>query len=355
MGTTEAPATAGKKTPPALFLVRARSRASRVADLGDAAAAAAWPGPPDTPPRRSPVTVPFLWEEAPGKPKAPPSGDTSPASAVPEDVVGAANTTPAAGARDHDDSGGGGAKEVPRPMPLKLPPRLQQVPSAKQRDSSLSPKTVLHGPYYGCAGGGKRPPRRTASGFAAFRRTPSFNVGLFSRSKATAAATGSNKNKGGGGHQRHLSAAAPDIPWCSPAASSASSSSSSSLSTTTSCFGDDHGHGHAGHRRTGDVREDGSSEEDECANKGSVRIRRLRRNRSLPSITTSHLWVCPRLCSSLALALLSLLCLACSAFLTSRNQRWDCRPLWPCSGGSTSRQGQVQVGPDRRLLALHPT
>ncbi|RLN23963.1 translation initiation factor IF-2-like [Panicum miliaceum] len=283
--------------PPALFLVRARSRASRVADLGDTGAAA-WPsGPPDTPPRRSPVTVPFLWEEAPGKPKAPPQqpsdgGTGAPAApagpVVPSDVGAATSTTTtttttaATGAGDNDN-GGGDAKEA-RPAPLKLPPRLQRVASAKQRDGSLSPRTVLHGPhYYGCAGGGRRPPRRTASGFAAFRRMPSAGVGLFSRSKTTAPAAGTKRNKGGGGGHDHLSAAAPDAPWCSPAASSASTSSSSSLSA--SCFGDD-----PGHRRPADGHEDGSSEEDECAG-GSVRITRFTRNRSLPTMTTSsHLW-----------------------------------------------------------------
>ncbi|KAG2598329.1 translation initiation factor IF-2-like [Panicum virgatum] len=283
-----APATAAKKPPPppALFLVRARSRASRVADLG----VAAWPsGPPDTPPRRSPVTVPFLWEEAPGKPKAPPqqqsddggTGTGAPAAAA---AAAANTTTPATGAGDRDN--GGREEEEARPAPLKLPPRLQRVASAKQqRDGSPSPRTVLPSPhYYGCAGGGRRPPRRTGSGFASFRRTPSAGAGLFSRSKTTAPAAGTKRNKGGGGGGHdHLSAAAtPDAPWGSPAASSASSSSSLSAS----CFGDDPG---PGHRRPADGREDGSSEEDECA-AGSVRITRFRRNRSLPAMTTSHLW-----------------------------------------------------------------
>ncbi|RCV25820.1 hypothetical protein SETIT_5G196200v2 [Setaria italica] len=291
----EAPATTtGKKQPPpsslplppALFLVRARSRPTgRVADLGGAAAWAS--GPPDTPPRRSPVTVPFLWEEAPGKPKAPPQqgqgdgGNGAPAApAVPVGAATDTTTTTArpTGAGDHASSGGA-AEEVARPVPLKLPPRLQRVASAKQQsDGSLSPKAVLHGPYYYGfnGGGGKRPPRRTSSGFAAFRRNPSAGVGLFSWSKS----------KGGGRHG-HLSAAAPDAPWCSPAASSVLSTSSSSSSVSTSCLGDDHGHG--GERRPADGREDGSSEEDECA-RASVRITRLRRNRSFPSMTKSHLW-----------------------------------------------------------------
>ncbi|CAL4949302.1 unnamed protein product [Urochloa decumbens] len=286
MGMEAPPApTAGnkKQPPPALFLVRARSRASRVADLDDSAAAAAWssPGPPDTPPRRSPVTVPFLWEDAPGKPKGLREGPRV-GAAVPSDAgagvaaTAAAATTPAAAAGDH------AAEEAPLPAPLKLPPRLQRVASARQqrqRDDSLSPKAALHGHYYyyGCAGGGgKRPPaRRTASGLAAFRRAPSFGASFFSRS-------GKSRVVGGG----HLSgAAAPaDAPWCSPAASSASSMSSSSSSLSASCFGDDHGQG--GHRRPVDGREDVSSEEDECA----VRITRFRRNRSFPSMTKSHLW-----------------------------------------------------------------
>jgi len=288
MGTTEAPAAATAKKLPPLFLVRARSRASRVADLGDTSDAAAWP--PDTPPRRSPVTVPFLWEEAPGKPKAPPqqqSDDGGTGTGAPAAAAAAANTTtPATGAGDRDN--GGREEEEARPAPLKLPPRLQRVASAKQqRDGSPSPRTVLPSPhYYGCAGGGRRPPRRTGSGFAAFRRTPSAGAGLFSRSKTTAPAAGTKRNKGGGGGHDHLSAAAtPDAQWGSPAASSASSSSSSS-SLSASCFGDDPG---PGHRRPADGREDGSSEEDECA-AGSVRITRFRRNRSLPAMTTSHLW-----------------------------------------------------------------
>ena len=235
-----APATAAKKPPPppALFLVRARSRASRVADLG----VAAWPsGPPDTPPRRSPVTVPFLWEEAPGKPKAPPqqpsdggigtgAPDAPAGPVVPSDVAAAADaaantttTTPATGAGDRDN--GGDREEEARPAPLKLPPRLQRVASAKQqRDGSPSPRTVLPSPhYYGCAGGGRRPPtpRRTAaSGFAA---TPSAGVSLFSRSKIAAPAAGTKRHKGVCDGRDHLSAAAPDAPWGSPAASSATS------------------------------------------------------------------------------------------------------------------------------------
>ncbi|CAO2190630.1 unnamed protein product [Urochloa humidicola] len=293
MGMEAVPAAAGTKKPaalplpPALLLVRARSRASRVADLDDGAtAAAAWTssGPPDTPLRRSPVTVPFLWEEAPGKPKAGSAAELSDTAAATTAAAAAdVTTTPAAAAGDHGAAAG--EEEVPpapAPAPLKLPPRLQHVASARQqrqRERSVSPKaTALHGPYFyyyscaGCGGGKRPPPPRTASGFAAFRRAPSFGAaGLFSRS---------TKSKGGG-------AAAPvDAPWCSPAASSASSTSSPS-SLSASCFGDDQGHG--GHRRPVDGREDGSSEEDECA-RATVRITRFRRNRSVPSMTTSHLW-----------------------------------------------------------------
>lgn len=279
----EAPATSKKDQtappstlplPPALFLVRARSR---VADLGGAAAWASG-GPPDTPPRRSPVTVPFRWEEAPGKPKAPPpkqgQGQGDAGNAAP-----AAPTVPVGAATDHGNHSGGAPEEVARPVPLKLPPRLQRVVSAKQQQhGSLSPKAMLHGPYYysfNGGGGGKEPPRRTTSGFAAFRRTPSAGVGRFSWS---------NKKKGGG--RRHDYLTATDAPWCSPTASSASStSSSSSSSISTSCFGDDH-------RRPADAREDGSSEEEDECGRASVRITRLRRNRSFPSMTTAHLWVC---------------------------------------------------------------
>lgn len=231
------PATACKP-PPALYLVRARSRATRVADLH----AAAWPGgPPDTPPRRSPVTVPFLWEEAPGKPKAPPPGPDLPVDD---------------GERDQ------GIRGV-RAVPLKLPPRLQHAAAAaggaSLQSSSSSPRNVL----YGCAGGGGRPHgRRIRSGAAAaFRRTPSAGVGLFSRTRS-----------------KPTSAAGPDAPWSSPAASSSSASSSSSSSsmsaaTCPAADGSDH-----------------YSEDEDSNAAGSVRITRFRRNRSLPSMSTAHLW-----------------------------------------------------------------
>lgn len=245
----DAPATPCRKPaplppPPALLAVRGRSR-SRVADLGFGAA---FPGgPPDTPPRRSPVTVPFLWEEAPGKPKAPPPTAAAPAATnagpVPEGGGG--------GDEQHDDQA--------RPVPLKLPPRLQQVASFAAADTPLlpSPKAVLQGPYYGCAGdGSRRPPPRWFRSRGAFRRTPSAGVGLFSRTwskPAPAPAPASGKNRRGDDHERD--AAGPDAPWCSPASSSSSVSSVSASPP-----------------------------------RGSVRITRLKRNRSLPSVTTSNLW-----------------------------------------------------------------
>jgi hypothetical protein len=277
----DAPATPCRKPaplppPPALLAVRARSR-SRVADLGFGAA---FPGgPPDTPPRRSPVTVPFLWEEAPGKPKAPPP----PTAAAPA----ATNAGPVP-----EGGGGGGDDEQhddqarPVPVPLKLPPRLQQVASFAAADTPLlpSPKAVLQGPYYyGCAGdGSRRPPPRWFRSGGAFRRTPSAGVGLFSRTwskPAPAPAPASGKSRHGDDHERD--AAGPDAPWCSPA----SSSSSSSVST---CFGgDEHGRG----KPCADGREVSSEEDGGSPPRGSVRITRLRRNRSLPSVTTSNLWV----------------------------------------------------------------
>ncbi|XP_066308991.1 uncharacterized protein [Miscanthus floridulus] len=287
--------------PPALFAVRARS--GRLADLG--AGGAAFSGPPDTTPRPSLVTVPFLWEETPGMPKASPTAcaaATTPAAAnadpVPEGETG-----------DHQDSSGhadearplplklpprlqqvpasfaaadirqgSGHADQARPLPLKLPPRLQQVPASfTTADTPLSsPKTVFQGPYYAGAGGGRRTPRWARSGGAALRRTTSAGVALFSRtwSKRRAAA-GSNKHRCGY-HERD--AAGTDAPWCSPG----SSDSSSSVST---CFGgDDHRRG-----RPNDGREV-SSEEDDGSPRGSVRITRFRRNRSLPSVTTSNLW-----------------------------------------------------------------
>lgn len=279
----DAPATPCRKPaplppPPALLAVRARSR-SRVADLQGFGAA--FPGgPPDTPPRRSPVSVPFLWEEAPGKPKAPPP----PTAAAP------AATNAGPGPVLVPEGGGGGDDEQhgdqARPVPLKLPPRLQQVASFAAADTPLlpSPNTVLQGPYYyGCAGdGSRRPPPRWFRSGGAFRRTSSAaGVGLFSRTWSKPAPA-SGKNRRGDDHERD--AAGPDAPWCSP------SSSSSSVSSVSTCFGgDEHGRGKPG----ADGREVSSDEDGGGGSppRGSVRITRLKRNRSLPSVTTSNLWV----------------------------------------------------------------
>lgn len=255
---TEPTRMGGKKppqVPPVLHLIRARSRTSKVLDLDSASS-----GPP-TPPFRPPVTVPFLWEVAPGKPKlqetearAPPSAAADTAS---QPLLAGGGGAATAGS-DHDD----GARA--RPVQLKLPPRLQAAATAEY---SLSPKTVLQGPY----GGGKKLMMRSGSTASCLRK-PGLGGALFSWRKATAAA-GLKKE----GHDHHDPA-----PWdascCSPAASSASSSSS--------YFGDDHGH-----RRQADGREvpeDGEEVEDGA--KRSVRIRRFRRNSSLPSMTTSDLW-----------------------------------------------------------------
>jgi hypothetical protein len=291
------PASHSLPPPPALFAARARSR---VADLG---AGAAFPAPPpDTPPRRSPITVPFLWEEAPGKPKA------LPAAATPA-AANAGSFTEVAGRRQDR-----GHADLPRPLPLKLPPRLQQAASSfAAADTPLSPKTVLQG--------GRRRPRWARRGASAFRRTPSAGGGLFSRNWSKPTAAASNKN-GDGDHERD--AAGPDAPWCSPA----SSSSSSSAST---CFGVD-GHGHGGRARPADGREV-CSEEDDGSPRGSVRITRFRRNRSLPSMTTSNLWVTSS----------SLLCFACAhhaPFLCFRLFFWKKRRLYHtkkiCRTGSCS-------------------
>ncbi|XP_062213069.1 uncharacterized protein LOC133913808 isoform X2 [Phragmites australis] len=258
---TEATGLRGKM--PALFLVRARSRASRVVDMDDDAAVW-WPA---TPPLRPPVAVPFLWEVVPGKPKPQTHTAHGAPPAAAERHVHEDGGAAATGGGDHD-----GDAEA-RPVPLKLPPRLQVTTTAA--DNSLSPKTVLQGPY-GCTGGAKRPPRtlKRSGSVATFRRS-----GFFSRRKATAAMWTNRK----GGHEND--AAAPDASCCSPAASSASSPSSSS---SVSCFGDDHGHG--GHERPADGRVESVDSEEDVGAKASVRITRFRRNRSLPSMTTSHLW-----------------------------------------------------------------
>jgi hypothetical protein len=97
-----------------------------------------------------------------------------------------------------------------------------------------------------------------------------------------------------------------------------------------------------------------------------VRITRFRRNRSLPAMTTSHLWVW--LVSALHVPAYFLLrfhdpsrnrsiegrASAGEVDLVDRS-RW----LWPCcgghSGGSARRQGQTRIGRGWRLGALHIT
>ncbi|KAK3164537.1 hypothetical protein QOZ80_1AG0020650 [Eleusine coracana subsp. coracana] len=223
MGTEENPA--------ALPLVRVRSRATRVDDGAS------------TPSLGTPVTVPFHWEDAPGRPKPHRSS-----------ILATARGTDAAGTDGKGDAN-------PRLKPLKLPPRLQ-VPSSTAADHhSLSPKTVLQGPY-GCTGGSAR--RRVAS----FQRTPSAGSRLFFSRRKTA-----NKK---GGHDHDASYASP---------SPTSASSSSSTSSSAFFFGDESGP----RRLPGDGRAD-PMEEDEGATGSVIRITRFTRNRSLPSMTSSHLW-----------------------------------------------------------------
>jgi hypothetical protein len=168
-----------------------------------------------------------------------------------------ANGAPAAASTDR----GEGDNAWPQLVPLKLPPRLQ-VP----KDHSLSPKTVLQGPY-GCTGGGsRRPPRMALSRVASLRRTPSTGGGFFSRRKTDS---------------RDRDARAPADASCTPSPSSSSSSASSVFFFTN-----------------GSRHLPADPEEADDAKEGSVRITRFRRNRSLPSMTTSHLWV-RRLCSLL--------------------------------------------------------
>lgn len=254
---------------PTLYHIRARSLTSKVLDLDSS------PACPSTPPFRSHshVSVPFLWEDAPGKPKlraARPSALLFP-SASPAPVLAEAGATAARVAGDHEE--GHGAHARPVLLKLKLPPRLQ----AAEHPLS-SPKTVLQGPYLRGGGGGNKPPRplRRIMSTASCRGA---GGGLFVWRKATATSTASAGCKEGGHCQ--LYAVAPDASCCSPAASSASSSSSSSMSY----FFDDHS------RRQADARED--SEDGEVGDdgaKGSVRITRFRRNRSLPTMSRSHLW-----------------------------------------------------------------
>ena len=174
----------------------------------------------------------------------------------------------------------GGA--VARLAPLKLPPRLQAAPRAEC--SSSSPKTVLQGPYVGGGGRGERPPRpvRRSGSTVSCRRKLGAGGGAFSWSKARAASAGDKKDNG---HDH-------DTSCCSPAPSSSASSSASSASSSMSYFFDVHSRG-SGHWQQGDGRDE--QEDGDSGAMGSVRITRFRRNRSLPSISTSHLWVsfCP--------------------------------------------------------------
>ncbi|KAG8051662.1 hypothetical protein GUJ93_ZPchr0001g29601 [Zizania palustris] len=239
------------KAPAALCVARS-SQTGEVRDL-DATSGA--------PPLRPRVGVPFLWEEAPGKPKvvrgsqdvdgsggAPPSaGPAAAARIAASDVCAAAH----AGAGDGGgDRGDGGDRACPV-APLKLPPRLQAAAAAATAECSLSPETVLHGPYASC------------------RKKPGAGVTLTLWKKATAAARGKN-------HGRAHDAAALDASCRSP-----SSSSSSSSPSLMSYPGDDHVR--EAHRRQTDDHE----EED---GKNTVRITRFRRNSSLPTLSTSHLW-----------------------------------------------------------------
>ncbi|KAL5223083.1 hypothetical protein ABZP36_027796 [Zizania latifolia] len=269
METGAATTVRSSKAPAALCLARAcsRSRTSKVLDL-DAAL-----GAPPTPPPRSRVGVPFLWEEAPGKPKI---------TRLPQDVSGSASAPPppapsatsrtvvsdggAAGAGDGGGDRGEGAKACPV-APLKLPPRLQAAAAAAEW--SLSPETVLHGPY----GSGKKLARQLTrwGSTASCRRKPAAGVSLWR--KATAAARGKN-------HGRDRDAAPLDASCRSP------SSSSSSSSSLMSYLGDDHIRG--AHHRQADDHED--TDDGEEGAKSTVRITRFTRNSSLPSITTSHLW-----------------------------------------------------------------
>lgn len=265
MGTEEATTTVSSGKTPALYLyhVRARQRTSKVLGLELDS-----PSCPFTPrPLRSRITVPFLWEDVPGKPKLR-DGEASAALFFPS----AAATSPL----PDDSNGTAGDREggaVARPAPLKLPPRLQAA-SRPEYSSSSSPKTVLQGPYV--RGGGEKPPRTVRrSGSMASCRMLSGTGGAFSWRKASAASACAKKD----GHDH-------DASCCSPASSSSASSSSSSMSY----FFDVNSRGSA-HRRQADGRddpEDGDIGGDGA--KGSVRITRFRRNRSLPNISTSHLW-----------------------------------------------------------------
>uniref|UniRef100_A0A0E0C3G8 Uncharacterized protein n=1 Tax=Oryza meridionalis TaxID=40149 RepID=A0A0E0C3G8_9ORYZ len=271
---TEATATttvsggSGRAAPAALCLQAARGAWSRTSKVLDVDAAS----PTAAPSLGSSVGVPFLWEEAPGRPKvvvvapedfAPPL----PAPDADDERTPVSHGGEAAPAGGGDRGDGDTARHVV--APLKLPPRLQAAAAAAAAaDSSLSPNTVLHGPY-----GGNKPPRPlTRSGSTASHRRKPIAAGVSLWKKATAAARG----------KRHdHDAAALDAPCRSPASSSSSSSSSS-----MSYFADDD------HRRQTDGHGDPEPEADgeECGAKSTVRITRFKRNKSLPSVNTSHLW-----------------------------------------------------------------
>ena len=84
--------------------------------------------------------MPFLWEEAPGKPKeasptlAPFPKATTPA---PAPAPAAANGGPV---RQGDTGGEHDSSGHARPLPLKLPPRLQLVSASFAKTVSPKPK-----------------------------------------------------------------------------------------------------------------------------------------------------------------------------------------------------------------------
>lgn len=272
-GKTKAPPSSLPPAPaPALFLVRTRPRNTTATSKVMGVDCSPSPRRPSTPPLRSRVTVPFLWEDAPGKPKL--------RRPAPQLVFPSAAAASPALVRDHE----GGAA-----VPLKLPPRLQ---TAAEYSVVSSPSTVLHGPYLG---GKTKPPRPRP-----LRRSESAASRLLSWRKAAAA---SKSKKGGHDHD------APDASCCSPPGSSASSSSSSSMSYF---FDDQSRRSHW--RQQADAREESEDgEEDGGAAQGSVRITRFRRNSSLPNITTSRLWVSFESPVSSPVRLPRFLCFSCLA------------------------------------------
>ena len=83
--------------------------------------------------------MPFLWEEAPGKPKeASPTLAPFPKATTPAPAPAAANAglvPQGETGGDHQDSSGHA-----RPLPLKLPPRLQLVSASFAKTVSPKPK-----------------------------------------------------------------------------------------------------------------------------------------------------------------------------------------------------------------------